>query len=1262
MIGFKIMSLNTRGLGTQFKRRDVMHYLKQLNFDIVFLQDTHLVKEKLPAFNTLWNGKTYNSCFASNSRGCSILIHRTISHEVVFESYGENGNYVLLGCKIGTEIFFLLNVYGPNKDSPSFYEHIDKLLSQFQADNIIIGGDYNFVVNPEIDSFNYSRENNTNAKRTFLSSCSKHDLVDVWRLKNPDKKEYTWIKPTPLKGGRLDMFFISEHLLQRCSDVEIKPGYKSDHNMVTITVRSDTRHRGPGLWKFNESLLRDDDYVSTVNQCIQRTIEQYALPIYNPMYLSDVNNYKNIEFCINDDLFYETLLLMIRGDTVVYSKRKSRMLKALEKELIDKVESAQATFFNSRAETDEIALRVATEELENARKPKIHGLIVRSRTAWHEEGEKNSRYFLGLEKRNATRNSISVLKIDNKLVTDTKAVLQALSSDLESKYSIKKPLPQNVNEYLMQNCGRQLSNDVRERFDEPISFDELTAALRKMKKGKSPGSNGFTACFFKHFWDKIGPFLYRGFLCALKRKQTMGSHNEGVVKMIPKAGKPLDNIKSWRPITLLNVDFKIISAAIAARLQTIIGDLIEPAQTGFIKGRYIGENIRLIYDVLNHAERHDKSGILMSADFEAAFDSVSWEFLHEALKQYNFGSKFMSLIEIMYLNSNNFARINMNGFLGEKVFLECGVRQGDPASGYLFNLAVNFLTNQIIRSRKITGVKLVDGVEVRISQYADDTVLFLDSTPDSVRGSLQELQTFSEMSGLKLNVEKTSCMMFGADGRYTGENNFGLKWVQDMKVLGVVFPKNLKNVTEINIRPRLVQIEKEIVQWRRRYLTPFGKITVIKSLLISKLVHLLLALPNPTATMLKEIEKMFYNFIWGSKRDAIKRTRLIQNYANGGLRMIDINAFINSLKLSWLKRLFLSQSTWAKLGDVEIGGIQNVLGYGTHQLQKTACETGNPFWADVIRALASFLKAYSPSVEDILSESIWFSDHTKFKDKMVRQWDTRGLRFINDLFNRATGFLHSKESLEKEFNIKLTFLCFESLIRSLPRTVRTYKVANFICPGIPWIVQRVLSKNNFGHVAYDVLVGKSFSNAKPSIRRIRDKWMRDTGLNVENDFIEVTNATTSTRLKYFHFKIVNRIISTNVFLEKIGVTDDNSCSFCHNELETLVHLFWQCRKVQDFVQKINQEIITSNNLQHYIPLNVKSWFFLSDTTPLQMLIITLAKLVIHESRMKGFQPSIAYLKNKLQQEADIERLKSRKLGQEKQFESKWKPLTHILPS
>ena len=1264
MTGFKILSLNTRGLGAQFKRRDVMNYLKQLKFDIAFLQDTHLVERKLSAFNALWNGKTYNSCFASNSRGCSILIHRSLSHEVLFESYDENGNYVLVGCKIGAESFLLLNIYGPNKDDPSFYEHIDELLMKFQTDNVIIGGDFNFVINPEIDSFNYSRENNINAKQTFLSSCRTHDLVDVWRLKNPDRREYTWLRPTPLKGGRLDMFFASQHLLQRCIDIKITPGYKSDHNMVMLSVGSDTRKRGPGLWKFNDSLLGDEDYISTVNQCIQNTVEQYALPIYNSSYLVNDSNYKNIEFVIHDDLFYETLLLMIRGETVAYAKRKAKRLRAHEKELIAKVNKAHSSFVDTQSETDEIALRAASEELEKARKPKIDGLIVRSRTAWHEEGERNSAYFLGLEKRNAIRNSVSMLKIEDQQITNVNAILQALSSELERKYSVKKRTPTDVDEYLRQNCLKKLSIEDKERLEKPISFEELTMSLKTMKKGKSPGSNGYTSCFFKQFWDKIGPFLYRGFLCASQREQMMLSHNEAIVKMIPKTGKPLDNVRSWRPISLLNVDFKIVSAAVASRLRTIMSDLIEPAQTAFLKGRYIGENIRLVYDVLEYAKCHDKSGILMSADFEAAFDSVSWEYLEKALNQYNFGPDFRHLIKTMYLNSNNFARIDMNGFLGEKVFLECGIRQGDPASGYLFNLAVNLLTNQIAQSEKIAGVRLVKDVEVRISQYADDTVLFLDSTPDSVRGSLYELQRFSEMSGLKLNVEKTSCMMFGSEGWCTHRNNFGLKWVQEMKILGVVFSQDLRNIAEINLRPKLIQIQKEIVQWRRRHLTPFGKITVIKSLLISKIVHLFLALPNPTAETLKEMERMFYKFIWDGKRDSIKRTRLTQGYANGGLCMIEMKTFLNSLKLSWLRRLFLSQSVWAKLSEAEIGGVQTVLNSGIHQLQKIIPQTSNPFWVDVIKALVSFLQCYSPSVKEILSESMWYSDHTKFRDKMIRTWDKKGLRFIYDLFDNATGVLHTKESLEKHFNVKVTFLCFESLLRSLPLPVRQCKVANLPYPVIPWVIQTVLSKSNFGRFAYKIMIEKSLSSVQPSIERLRQKWSRDIGIDIENNFIEVIDATSSTRLKYFHFRIVNRIISTNAFLNKIAISDDDSCSFCHREVETIVHLFWHCRKVQEFVQQINQELFTNNNDINTQDINIspKSWFFPCDTTPLQALIITLAKIVIHESRMRGSLPSMAFLKNKLRYEAEIELFRSRTLGQERHVEAKWDPIKHFLYS
>ena len=123
-------------------------------------------------------------------------------------------------------------------------------------------------------------------------------------------------------------------------------------------------------------------------------------------------------------------------------------------------------------------------------------------------------------------------------------------------------------------------------------------------------------------------------------------------------------------------------------------------------------------------------------------------------KELNFGVNFIKIINIMYLNEHNFSRILINGYLGDKINLHRGIRQGDPVSGYLFNIAVELLANQILRSNKLTGIKLSTNTEVRISQYADDTILFLDGSEHSLNGATEELNTFSTQSGLKLNWEK----------------------------------------------------------------------------------------------------------------------------------------------------------------------------------------------------------------------------------------------------------------------------------------------------------------------------------------------------------------------------------------------------------------------------------------------------------------------------------------------------------------------------
>ena len=352
----------------------------------------------------------------------------------------------------------------------------------------------------------------------------------------------------------------------------------------------------------------------------------------------------------------------------------------------------------------------------------------------------------------------------------------------------------NAKEYVRKNVRRKLSNMQKHALDAPLSLSELHMALMKMKKGKSPGTNGFTSDFFRHFWDVLGVFLFRACKEGLQNKTLINSHRESVVTLIPKQGKPHDSIKGWRPISLLNVDCKIIASAIANRLKAVMCNLISPAQTAYIPGRFIGDNSRIMYDIIEYVNATSTSGIIMAVDFEAAFDTVSWEFLIEALDCYNFGPHVIHMIKTFYLHSSNFSRILLDGNLGPQIGMERGIRQGDPVSGYLFNLVMEPLTNQLLHSKKVKGIPLATGGEARLSQYADDLIVFSRAEPDSIKGVIHELGKFTKVSGLRVNIEKTKCLRIGEPADTSYITNFGLNVVSELKVLGITYSSSNHNI------------------------------------------------------------------------------------------------------------------------------------------------------------------------------------------------------------------------------------------------------------------------------------------------------------------------------------------------------------------------------------------------------------------------------------------------------------------------------------
>ena len=219
-------------------------------------------------------------------------------------------------------------------------------------------------------------------------------------------------------------------------------------------------------------------------------------------------------------------------------------------------------------------------------------------------------------------------------------------------------------------------------------------------------------------------------------------------------------------------------------------------------------------------------------------------------------------------------------------------------------------------------------------------------------------------------------------------NSYGIEYVEELKILGIIFNRNNDNITTINITNKLPSIEKEILQWKSRHLTLIGKITVAKALLLSKLVHIFISLPNPTKSIIAKIDTLFYKFIWNDKNDRAKRTKVIQGPESDGLNMVYLHGFIKSMKISWIERLYKSSHEWLLIAEQSIPSLEGIQTYGSGKLQSIKRHIHNPFWKDAIDAWAEFIKLYKPNAEQLVTEKLWFTDVSKYRNSIIKKTGT----------------------------------------------------------------------------------------------------------------------------------------------------------------------------------------------------------------------------------------------------------------------------------
>ena len=398
-----------------------------------------------------------------------------------------------------------------------------------------------------------------------------------------------------------------------------------------------------------------------------------------------ISSVKNIP---QEFLIWDFIKCRIRSESLTYSIRKKKIerqeIETLSKRLNELEENISST--PTAQLLDEYSL--LKTQLDSHFEELAKGSMIRSRCQQIHESEKPTKYFLNLEKANHNKKHIRSLKHNDVYITDPPKILDLQKCYFSQMYTEtsheSKIFQSETTQYLNKVKILIISNDNKSFCDLPITFEEVTKAAEGMANNKSPGPDGLPIEFYKSFWPDIGDWVYRSFLLAFEQGELCDSQKQGVITLIPKKDKDLTDLKSWRPLSILNSDYKIIAKVLSNRLKSVLSEIINPDQVGYMKDRLCGENTRLISDVIEYCRIKNLPSIILLADFEKAFDTVKWSFLSQTLRYYGFGENFRKWISILYKNSESC--VTNNGFMSPYFKLSRGIRQGCPISALLFLL------------------------------------------------------------------------------------------------------------------------------------------------------------------------------------------------------------------------------------------------------------------------------------------------------------------------------------------------------------------------------------------------------------------------------------------------------------------------------------------------------------------------------------------------------------------------------------------------
>uniref|UniRef100_A0A0S7EYH1 LIN1 n=2 Tax=Poeciliopsis prolifica TaxID=188132 RepID=A0A0S7EYH1_9TELE len=922
----------------------------------------------------------------------------------------------------------------------------------------------------------------------------------------------------------------------------------SDHAPLLLDIQLTSYKRSPPLWRLNPLLLADAEFCNYISNAIDEFLG------FNK---NDSTSYL---------LLWETLKAYLRGQIISYTslsnKRHNSRLTELATTIaqLDQryaVDPSPELFKERMGVQTEIDL-ISTKEAER--------LLLRSKGSYYEHGDKAGRLLAHQLRRQVNSRMIQSIQNNQRVTTnDPIEINDTFKSFYSSLYSSEFPTDINImGEFLQGLSIPTIDASTAKTMDSPLGLGEVINSIKALQSHKAPGPDGFPVEFYKKFIGKLAPLLLAMFNESLECKTLPPTLTQATIVLLHKKDKDPTMCGSYRPLSLLNVDVKVLAKLIASRLEKVLPFVISEEQNGFVKGRQLFFNTRTLLNVIYSKHSPDEPEIVISLDAEKAFDRVEWEYLFEVLKKFGLGDTFVSWIRLLY--SSPKASVNTNDVYSDYFSLGRGTRQGCPLSPLLFIMAIEPLSIALRASSSFRGI-FRNGTEHKLSLYADDLLLYISNPTTSVPAILRILNNFSSFSGYKLNLEKSECFPINTTLGGLQLSDFPFKLSPNgIKYLGINVTRSISGLASANFSPLIAKTALDFQCWRNLPLSLLGRINVVKMNVLPKFLFLFQSIPLfMPKTFFDSLDRLINGFIWIGKSPRVRKALLQSCKLSGGLALPDFQLYYWAAHIHkinyWLNS---SSSPWCKLELSScIGSSLSGLIFSSLPV-KPSLYTKNQVVLNTLKVWFQFRRRFKFTAASPLCPLT--SNHLfppSLSDPTFSVWWDRGLKQIKNLY--ASGVFDSFEDLSSKYSLPGTHLFRYLQIRNFAS--KCFPNFPSLPPELPW--ERISTFNPLQKGTISKIYSFILKLRVDSSVKIRNAWEKELGIQLTQDSWDVAigrirSSSSCARLSLIQFKVVHRIHFSKSRLSQIYPDMVDVCDKCKGSPCNLGHMFYLCPSLYGF--------------------------------------------------------------------------------------------------